>query len=270
MSREAVYQAVLELVEALPAKSVERAAQAVIEADVAKRGSGVVSAIAHQGYERMASRLVAAWSQADDVGALELASMLRMAAAARAGALRDTRLDVVWTGPGTSAVPSRSTEAVVLEVVASARHQLLLVTYAAFRYPPLVAALGEAAQRGVRTQVLVETRAGAGPLLTLESSTAFVGIPAVTMYEWPASRRRTSASGARGRLHAKLVVADRNLAFVTSANLTGSGIEENIECGLLVRGGPVPGRLADHVETLVRQGVFQVLTGGVGSGPIST
>jgi phosphatidylserine/phosphatidylglycerophosphate/cardiolipin synthase-like enzyme len=169
------------------------------------------------------------------------------------------KVEVVWTGPGTSEVPSRSTEAVVLEVVSAARHQLLLVTYAAFRYPPLVAALESAAAREVRTQVLVETRAGAGSLLGQEPAVAFAGIPGLKLYHWPPSQRSSGGGSLRGRMHTKLVVADRDLAFVTSANLTGNGIEDNLECGLLVRGGPIPGRLLDHVSSLVRRGVFQPL-----------
>jgi len=67
-------------------------------------------------------------------------------------------------------------------------------------------------------------------------------------------------------MHAKLVVADRELAFVTSANLTGNGMEENLECRLLVRGGPIPGRLVDHVRGLLRRGVFQPLDATLGAG----
>ncbi|MFN8105307.1 MAG: phospholipase D-like domain-containing protein [Acidimicrobiia bacterium] len=41
-------------------------------------------------------------------------------------------------------------------------------------------------------------------------------------------------------LHAKCAVADDHTALVTSANLTGAGLEHNMELGLLVRGGGVP------------------------------
>jgi hypothetical protein len=39
-----------------------------------------------------------------------------------------------------------------------------------------------------------------------------------------------------------LAVADRHVLFVTSANLTQSGVAKNIEAGLLVRGGTAPAR----------------------------
>jgi phosphatidylserine/phosphatidylglycerophosphate/cardiolipin synthase-like enzyme len=37
-------------------------------------------------------------------------------------------------------------------------------------------------------------------------------------------------------MHAKVAVADRRVLLVSSANLTVSGIDENIEAGVLVRG----------------------------------
>lgn len=269
MSREALTEAVLRFVEALPVASVERIAKAVVLAGEASRSKTVVGVIPHPDFRRQASSLIGAWGEASEVPGAELAAMLRAAAAARAAAVGEGKLEVVWTGPGTSEVPSRSTEAVVLEVVSAARHQLLLVTYAAFRYPPLVAALESAAAREVRTQVLVETRAGAGSLLGQEPAVAFAGIPELKRYHWPPSQRSSGGGSLRGRMHTKLVVADRDLAFVTSANLTGNGIEDNLECGLLVRGGPIPGRLLGHVGSLVRRGVFQplVFTTGLAEAP---
>ncbi len=50
-------------------------------------------------------------------------------------------------------------------------------------------------------------------------------------------------------MHAKILVVDRRVALVGSANLTGYGLERNLECGLLVRGGPVPRLLVEHLLT---------------------
>ena len=55
-------------------------------------------------------------------------------------------------------------------------------------------------------------------------------------------------------MHAKAAIADEQVAFVTSANLTGSAIEANMELGLLVRGGAVPRRLARHFRALMGAG----------------
>ena len=55
-------------------------------------------------------------------------------------------------------------------------------------------------------------------------------------------------------MHAKAAIADEQVAFVTSANLTGSAIEANMELGLLVRGGSVPRRLERHFRALMSVG----------------
>jgi phosphatidylserine/phosphatidylglycerophosphate/cardiolipin synthase-like enzyme len=262
MSQAELEAAVLRMVDSLPRSSIEAAATGAERASANDAGA-VVGAIAHPDYQRAAASLVTAWRTAPEVPGNMLASLLRVAAAVRAHALSQEQIDVVWTGPGTHEVPSRSTEAVVLEVIEAAEERLLLVTYAAFPHEPLLAALRAAVARGVRTEVLVETRAAAGSFLSAEPSRAFDGVSPLQMLEWPVSRRPATSGAVRARMHAKLAVADRRLAFVTSANLTGSGITQNLECGLLVRGGRVPGRLADHVATLVTAGVFQSLTATV-------
>ncbi|MBO0706715.1 MAG: DISARM system phospholipase D-like protein DrmC [Candidatus Dormibacteraeota bacterium] len=259
MTGDRLTEAVLRLIGELPRVSVERVAQEAAAAGTPSAGDRMIGVFPLADFRRLASALVSAWRDAPQVTGSELASMLRGAAAAREAAQAEGRVEVVWTGPGTVEVPRRTTEAVMLEVVGEARNTLLLVTYAAFRYAPLVDALEAAAERGVQTEVLVETRAGSGGLLSWEPSAAFAGIPDLRLLEWPPVQREAEGGRVRGRMHAKLAVADRRLAFVTSANLTGNAIEDNLECGLLVSGGTVPGRLADHVTSLLRQGVFRAL-----------
>ena len=58
-------------------------------------------------------------------------------------------------------------------------------------------------------------------------------------------------------MHAKGVVVDESAAFVTSANLTGHALDENMELGVLVRGGAVPRRLASHFRSLADAGVIR-------------
>lgn len=49
-------------------------------------------------------------------------------------------------------------------------------------------------------------------------------------------------------LHAKTAIWDASAALVTSANFTGKALKQNMEFGLLVTGGPVPRRLAQHFD----------------------
>ncbi|MGH3977634.1 MAG: phospholipase D-like domain-containing protein [Pseudonocardiaceae bacterium] len=76
-------------------------------------------------------------------------------------------------------------------------------------------------------------------------ATAFTHLPARRL-RWPANRRPGAAS-----LHAKVLVIDRTVALVGSANVTSSAVARNLECGLLVRDAVVAGDIAQHVDDLV-------------------
>lgn len=57
-------------------------------------------------------------------------------------------------------------------------------------------------------------------------------------------------------MHAKIAVVDEEALLVGSANLTGSGIEHNIEAGVLVHGGTAARRAAEHLRALRRDGAL--------------
>jgi cardiolipin synthase A/B len=101
--------------------------------------------------------------------------------------------------------------------------------------------LTQAQTRGVRLTLLLERPTDNPGFRGRDDPLPEVG---GTRLVWPGTARPHEAS-----MHAKLLVIDRATALVGSANLTGYGLERNMECGLLIRGGPVPGLLADHVLT---------------------
>jgi phosphatidylserine/phosphatidylglycerophosphate/cardiolipin synthase-like enzyme len=69
---------------------------------------------------------------------------------------------------------------------------------------------------------------------------------------WPANRRPPGAS-----LHAKIIVVDDVVALVGSANLTGRAMESNLECGILIRGGPQPAAIRAHIMDLRARALLQ-------------
>lgn len=73
----------------------------------------------------------------------------------------------------------------------------------------------------------------------------------VEIYVWPLEKRPASS-----RLHAKVAVADGELAFVTSANLTGYALDQNLEVGVLISGGQTPRRLKEHFHALIASGTL--------------
>lgn len=178
--------------------------------------------------------------------------LLGLTAGFRRGRGQQT-ISVVWSGPTSTRVPVRSTQQVILDVVGAAHTELLLTTYSAKPYEPLLAALAAAVDRGVQVSVLVETLQGAGSALQgAEPAVAFADVPGVELWQWPTGQRPDTGA----KMHAKIIVADRRLLFATSANLTVSGVERNIEAGILVRGGAEPRRAAEHVHGLQTSGAL--------------
>jgi phosphatidylserine/phosphatidylglycerophosphate/cardiolipin synthase-like enzyme len=59
-----------------------------------------------------------------------------------------------------------------------------------------------------------------------------------------------------GVLHAKAVVVDDEVVFVTSANLTEAALDRNIELGLLVRDPALAASVSTHFRTLIERGLL--------------
>ncbi|MFE5401589.1 DISARM system phospholipase D-like protein DrmC [Streptomyces sp. NPDC056580] len=190
----------------------------------------------------------------ESVPSADAAAYIRGYVAARQQARESVGVRTVWSGPSTPAVPVRATAQVLVEVIKEARHELLAMTYAARPYAVLTRALTEAARRGVRIHVVVETLAGAGGLLSgKEPADAFAAVPGLQLWSWARGADREG----RSRQHAKLAVADRRTLFVGSANLTESAARRNIEAGVLVTGGEAPRRAAEHIVELQRLDVLR-------------
>ncbi|HET9256090.1 MAG TPA: DISARM system phospholipase D-like protein DrmC [Pseudonocardiaceae bacterium] len=212
--------------------------------------------VAVAGFADVARTVLAAQEQAGLMD-VEAAAYLRGVAVGYAQRAQAQRVESVWTGPSSHAVPVRATAQVLVDVVAAAHSELLLMTYSAKPYPPLLAALSDAIDRGVAVSAVVETLQGAGSALSgAEPATAFASIPAIQLWHWPLTCRTEPGA----KMHAKLAVADRTVLLVSSANLTSAGVSTNLEAGLLIRGGTAPLRAAEHIRELKAQGVLARLT----------
>ncbi|MEV1142737.1 DISARM system phospholipase D-like protein DrmC [Micromonospora sp. NPDC049799] len=204
------------------------------------------------GFAEAAGAVLAA-QRASGLPDVEASAYLRGLAAGHAQRSATVRIESVWSGPSTHPVPVRATAQVLVDLVAEAQTELLLMTYSAKSYPPLMAALAAAVARGVAVSVVVETLAGAGGALNgAEPAAAFAGVPGVRLWHWGIERRTEE----HAKMHAKIAVADRRVLLVSSANLTQSGVSRNIEAGLLVRGGTAPQRAAEHIAELQSRGVL--------------
>lgn len=189
----------------------------------------------------------------------EAIAYLRGVAAGYSQRADAVRVESVWSGPASHRVPVRSTAQVLVSLIGESTRELILTTYSAKPYPPILAALDAAVGRGVTVTVVVETLQGAGSALAgVEPAAAFGSIKGIQLWHWPDVKRPEQG----GKMHAKIAVADRRVLLVSSANLTQSGIETNIEAGILTRGGTAPERAAEHIAELKASGTLKRLAAG--------
>jgi len=216
--------------------------------------AGLYRLVPTAAFERATRRLVQAWGAASgEAVAVGLRAAVRAVQTTRA----DQSVDIVWTGPQTPEVPVRLTRAVLVDVIRSAAERLVVISFAAYRVALVVDELAAATARGVDVRLVLETSEASGGRLAVDAATAFasLGGASVSFWVWPAEQRPVLPAGTAA-LHAKAAIADDHTALVTSANLTGHGMNENMELGLLVRGGPVPRRLAAHFAQLMTDRVL--------------
>jgi phosphatidylserine/phosphatidylglycerophosphate/cardiolipin synthase-like enzyme len=178
---------------------------------------------------------------------LYVAGALAAAAAITAKA-RDTQtVDVVWTQPYSTVTTSRLTADTVISLIGEAQEEIWLVSYAVHPERDIERALSEAAARNVKITLLLERHEDNDAYRS--RGEPFASVQA-TRLAWPASRRRTGYTS----MHAKILLVDSHTALVGSANLTSAAMEANLECGILLHGGPHPAAIRAHLTALRAQG----------------
>jgi phosphatidylserine/phosphatidylglycerophosphate/cardiolipin synthase-like enzyme len=251
-----IAEAATRLASETPAAYVESLA-AAIQAGPASKAQAV-QGISHLHYRGLASRFIDLWQrQAAGVTPEAVALALRTGLHADKVYRENQTVELVWTGPGTEGHPFRRTDQAILQVLDSARERITLVSYAVYRIPNIRGALVRAARRGVQINVIVETPdklEGENEYNTLRALGGDVAACSA-VYFWP-KEKRGQESGKVGILHVKCAVADGQVLFLSSANLTEYAFSINMELGVLVTGGKLPGLVQEHFDTLIRNGTL--------------
>jgi phosphatidylserine/phosphatidylglycerophosphate/cardiolipin synthase-like enzyme len=167
-------------------------------------------------------------------------------------------VELVWTGPDVGAVPVRRTEQAVLQVLDSARNSITLVSYAVYRIPHVRQALVNAAGKGVRVRMIVDTPDRSASEEEYNNMIAVGGDVAscASLYYWPHEKREKTSSGTIGKLHVKCAAADSEWLFLSSANLTEHAFTINMELGLLIHGGQLPEQIEQHFDRLIAKRIL--------------
>lgn len=239
-----VAEACLRLTEELPTSLVESLIRGL------RDGRG--PSIANPSYQARVDEFLRRW----DVRRGELAPMLEVALAARRIA---PTTELVWTGPATSVVPARRTEQVLFELIQCASQKLTIASFGVFQIPRLVHELELALERGITLRIVLGDRESANEnglvrqRLQLGRAIAFRAL----IISWPAEQRARDEQGRSGLMHMKAAVADSQVAFLSSANLTEAALERNMELGVLIRGGNMPGAVDQLIDSLIESGALR-------------
>lgn len=175
------------------------------------------------------------------------------------------RLDLVWSGPEVPGLHARNTRRVYEELLGGAEHAVWASTYAFFDGPKAFEILARRMEARPELQVTlllnIQRKKGdttASDQLVRRFADRFWAA------DWPGATRprifydprALGPEGPTGVLHAKAVVVDEEIVFVTSANLTEAALDRNIEIGLLTRDRALAVSLASHFRGLIDTGLL--------------
>lgn len=212
---------------------------------------------------------------ADGMEARHVARLLEAVVAAREGLPPAAEVvELVWSGPDCPGLADRDTGVVVRELFGSATSEVLVAGFAVYQGLEVFARLAErmAEHPALRVRLFLDIRREWGDQ-TASSELVWRFLTRFRTAEWPGEklpelyydpRSLEEKKDERSSLHAKCVVIDRKLAFVTSANFTKAAQTRNIEVGALVRSEHFARELARHFDALAAAGLVVSVPGGEG------
>ncbi len=241
------------LASTLPHAQADRLADLLATLDGPEPGgrAQAASLTASPAFKTAVANLWQAWGTEPATPGAAVALALRTAALTAERMRSASSLEVVWTGPTSNEVPVRQSAQVLERLIDDARRRIIIVSFAAYKVASVERGLRDAAGRGVAIDLVLETEGDSKGELKQDAAEAFDALAGIAAFwVWPAASRPPAG----GVLHAKAAIRDTSAALVTSANFTGRALERNMELGLLITGGPVPRRLADHFDALMASG----------------
>ena len=198
------------------------------------------------------NRLMSILADIPEIKGADLAVALRTGQATAQRAGRFGQQELLWTGPSTTTVPIRQTEQALLQVIQFAKRDLFIVSFVAYAVPTVMEALRDAQERNVILNFLLEQSQDAGGKVTTDSiANLREKLPSAHFHIWKQAESDNPAA-----VHVKCAVADGEMAMITSANLTGKAMNDNMELGILLNGGSVPKQLSSHLHALVTEHII--------------
>lgn len=248
--------AIQQVARSIPSSGTDALCQALERSPEGKTDyNALVQSVTLPNHRMAVTNLLNQW-QSDGAGIApkSLALALRTAVHGRQSRGQDSSTALVWTGPPAPGLRLRRIDQALLEVIEASQKELLLVTFAAYKVPFVIEALESALRRGVNIRFVAESVEDSCGKIGFNAAQALgTGLASdVQVYVWPFEKRTPDEAGRHGSLHAKCAVADRSTLLMSSANLTNFALTLNMEMGLLVIGGDLPGRVVDVFTFLIQ------------------
>jgi len=171
------------------------------------------------------------------------------------------RIEMLWSGrqPAIN-LRARRIDQALYDSIENAKHEILLVTFAAAKVDRLAAALLRAARRNVNVKLVLEFAEASEGQLSFDALNAFPTdlVKVAKVYFWPVENRERNYAGKPGKLHAKLAVID-DVALVSSANLTDDAFTRNLELGVWLKDPDVVRWAREYFTNLVSNSTLQLI-----------
>ena len=170
-------------------------------------------------------------------------------------------IELLWGGPFPGhKIPARRIDQTLYDLIAAAKREILLVTFAAAKIERLTSELLKAAQRGVSIRLILEFEQSSEGQLNYDALKAFPTalIDKAEIFCWPLEKRKRNPAGRPGKLHAKVAIVD-NAIIVSSANLTDDAFNRNLEIGLKICNNILLESMNRHIESLILDGTLYLM-----------
>jgi len=174
-------------------------------------------------------------------------------------ACNSSSIELIWTGPEDSSTSFRRTDQALLELIAEAKEQLLVVSFAVYKAKPIIDAIEKAILRNVKVTICLEDSNETQGKISVSGSKAFSSsiFKLAYFYTWPIENRPHTHDGRFGSLHAKLAVADQKRSFISSANLTDYAMGLNMELGVLIEDGAIGEQITSLFNNLIQNSILR-------------
>jgi phosphatidylserine/phosphatidylglycerophosphate/cardiolipin synthase-like enzyme len=266
MKNPTVQEIIIQLVEDIPGEYVDRIANLLQKESRFESGRilhRIQAMIPQVDVQENIRLFVESWEKTKDTPSpREMGLMISAVDMALERQNQKQNIELTWTGPRARAINLRRTDQALIELIHSAKKRVIIVSFAVYKAKSIMSALEKAAGRGVEIQIIVESPDASEGKIAYDTIAA-LGAEVKSrakIFIWPHAKREVGANGKYGALHAKVAVGDKNILYISSANLTEYAMNLNMEMGVLIFGGELPAQAQNHFDGLITAGILNEIS----------